>query len=49
MCCYVEADTQQRIMQSLINDCFRFACDSAGKEQLPDDDTHVSEHVGAAE
>jgi hypothetical protein len=43
-------DTQQRITQgSLINHCIRFACNSAGTEELPDDDTHVSKHVGAAE
>jgi hypothetical protein len=27
----------------------RFACNSAGTEELHDDDTHVSKHVGAAE
>jgi hypothetical protein len=32
-----------------INNCIRFACNSAGTEELPDDDTHVSKHVGAAE
>jgi hypothetical protein len=42
-------DTQQRITQSLINRCIRFAYNSAGTEELPDDDTHVSKHVGAAE
>jgi fatty acid synthase len=28
---------------------FRFACNSAGTEELPDDDTHVLKYVGAAE
>jgi hypothetical protein len=41
--------TLDRSTQSLINHCIRFACDSAGTEELPDDDTHVSKHVGAAE
>jgi hypothetical protein len=27
----------------------RFACKSAGTEELPDDDTQVSKHVGVAE
>jgi hypothetical protein len=27
----------------------RFACNSAGTEELSDDGTHVSKHVGAAE
>jgi hypothetical protein len=27
----------------------RFACNSAGTEELPDDDKHVSKHVEAAE
>jgi hypothetical protein len=35
--------------QNLINHCIRFACNSAGTEEFPDDDTHVSKHVGAAE
>jgi hypothetical protein len=34
--------------ESLINHCIRFACNSEGTEELPDDDTHVSKHVGAA-
>jgi hypothetical protein len=42
-------DTYQRITQSLIRHCIRFACKSAGTEELPDDATHVSKHVGAAE
>jgi hypothetical protein len=42
-------DTLQRITQSFINHCIRFACDSAGTEELPDDDMHVSKHVGAVE
>jgi hypothetical protein len=42
-------DTYQRIAQSLINHCIRFVWNSAGKEEFPDDDTHVSKHVGAAE
>jgi hypothetical protein len=36
-------------LQILINHCIRLACNSVGKEELPDDDTHVSKHVGAAE
>jgi hypothetical protein len=39
----------QRITQSVINHCNRFARISAGTEELPGDDTHVSKHVGAAE
>jgi hypothetical protein len=31
------------------NHCIRFTCNLAGMEELPDDDTHVSKHVGAAE
>jgi hypothetical protein len=41
--------TEQRITHSLINHCIRFACNSAGTEELPDDNTHVSKQVGAAE
>jgi hypothetical protein len=37
------------ITRNLINHCIRFACNSADTEELPDDDTHVSKHVGAAE
>jgi hypothetical protein len=32
-----------------LNHCIRFACNSAGTEELPNDDTHVPKHVGAAE
>jgi hypothetical protein len=31
------------------NHCIRFIYNSAGTEQLPDDDTHMSKHVGVAE
>jgi hypothetical protein len=33
----------------LNNDCIRFVCNYAGTEELLDDDTYVSKHVGAAE
>jgi hypothetical protein len=36
-------------MQSLINHWIRFAYNSAYTEELPDDDTYVSKHVGAAQ
>jgi hypothetical protein len=36
-------------MQTLINHCIQFTCNSADTEELSDDDTHVSKHVGAAE
>jgi hypothetical protein len=32
---------------NFINLCIRFACNSAGMEELPDDDTHMLKHVGA--
>jgi hypothetical protein len=42
-------DTQPRITQRLITHYIRFTCNSAGTEELPDDDTYVWKHVGAAE
>jgi hypothetical protein len=47
-----QASTQQtynNVQRSLINHCIRFTCNSAGTEELPDDDKHVLKHVGAAE
>jgi hypothetical protein len=50
MCLLVEAWCAPiGVTHSLINRYIRFACKSAGKEELPDDDTHVSKHVGAVE
>jgi hypothetical protein len=43
--CYVEAWCAPNGAYQAI----RFACNSAGTEELPFDDTHVSKHVGAAE
>jgi hypothetical protein len=36
-------------MHNLINHAIRFTCKLAGKEEIPDDGTRVSEDVGAAE
>jgi hypothetical protein len=32
-----------------MNHCIQFACNLADTEEIPDDDTYVSKHVGAAE
>jgi hypothetical protein len=42
-------DTLQRTTQKFIKHCIRFECNSAGTEELPDDDAQLSKHVGAAE